>query len=101
MRVWSASSFTFAASRRFWLSSCFPVSSTSSARSIFGFCNAISGSPALKLPPTVTTCLVTTPSTGVVTRVTGLFTIARSDDRVKMYGNITDRTTQMMNTTIP
>ncbi|MNL32447.1 hypothetical protein D3C87_1542970 [compost metagenome] len=68
---------------------------------MLGFWSVISDCPCAKVPPTATICFVTMPSTGVVTRFTGLFTTARSEDRVNTGGNITERTTQMMKATIP
>ncbi|MCY1522056.1 hypothetical protein D9M68_569010 [compost metagenome] len=68
---------------------------------MFGFCTTISGWLAVKLWPAATFCCMTMPSTGDVTRLTGLLITARSDERVNTFGNIIVSTAHTMNSTTP
>ncbi|MCY1222221.1 hypothetical protein D9M72_343050 [compost metagenome] len=68
---------------------------------MFGFCTIISAWLAENGWSAATICFITMPSTGDVTRLTGLFTTARSDERVNTFGNMIVSTAQMMNSTTP
>ncbi|MNT14517.1 hypothetical protein D3C72_1495260 [compost metagenome] len=68
---------------------------------MLGFCTIISGWLAAKDWPAATICRITMPSTGDVTRLTGLFTTARSDERVNTFGNMMVSTAHTMNSTTP